>query len=372
MVATQHISMVDLKGQYIKIKNEIDEAIHSVLDSTAFINGGAVTSFAKNLAGYLEVKHVIPCANGTDAIQIALMALNLEPGDEIITTPFTFIATAEVINLLRLKPVFVDVDQQTFNIDPAKIEKAITKKTKCIIPVHLYGQPADIYSIMQIANKHNLIVIEDNAQSIGATYKNKKVGSFGHIGTTSFFPSKNLGCYGDGGAITTNDDKLAETLKMIVNHGSKVKYYHDVVGVNSRLDTIQAAILDVKLKYLDSYITARQKAAAFYDKSFSRLENISIPFRASNCTHVFHQYTLTIKNNRDELKSKLDKSGIPSMVYYPVPLHLQKAYLYCGYKKGDFPISEYLAERVLSLPMHTELTEDQLEHITQSVINNSK
>lgn len=366
------ISMVDLKSQYEKIKPEIDHAIKNVIDSTAFINGKPVADFAVSLAAYFGVKHVIPCANGTDAIQIALMAMDLEPGDEVITTPFTFIATAEVINLLRLKPVFVDVYNDTFNLDINKIESAITTKTKCIIPVHLYGLPCDMEPLMEIANKHGIKVIEDVAQAIGADYQFKngtkfKAGAIGDIGTTSFFPSKNLGCYGDGGAITTNDDQYAERIKMIVNHGSKERYYHDVVGVNSRLDSIQAAILNVKLKYLNKYIDARQKAAAYYNDAFKNNDLLTTPVISSNSTHVFHQYTLKVKSGRNKLKEMLEKEDIPSMIYYPVPLHLQKAYAYCGYKKGDFPISEKLAEEVLSLPMHTELDNSQLEYITTNV-----
>lgn len=366
------ISMVDLKSQYEKIKPEIDQAIKNVIDSTAFINGKPVADFAVSLAAYFGVKHVIPCANGTDAIQIALMAMDLEPGDEVITTPFTFIATAEVINLLRLKPVFVDVYNDTFNLDINKIESAITTKTKCIIPVHLYGLPCDMEPLMEIANKHGIKVIEDVAQAIGADYQFKngtkfKAGAIGDIGTTSFFPSKNLGCYGDGGAITTNDDQYAERIKMIVNHGSKERYYHDVVGVNSRLDSIQAAILNVKLKYLNKYIDARQKAAAYYNDAFKNNDLLTTPVISSNSTHVFHQYTLKVKSGRNKLKEMLEKEDIPSMIYYPVPLHLQKAYAYCGYKKGDFPISEKLAEEVLSLPMHTELDNLQLEYITTNV-----
>lgn len=373
-IEMKNIQMVDLKGQYEKIKTEIDKSIQDVINATAFINGPQVKKFSENLGSYLNVKHVIPCANGTDALQIALMALDLKPGDEIITTPFTFIATVEVVELLGLKLVFADVDPNTFNIDPKEIEKKITSNTKAIVPVHLYGQCADMNVIMAIANKYNLFVIEDTAQAIGSDYKLssgnvKKAGTIGHVGCTSFFPSKNLGCYGDGGALYTNDDSLAEKIRMIVNHGSKIKYYHETIGVNSRLDSMQAAILDVKLKYLDDYIGARQKAAAFYDKAFDKVENIQIPARHSESTHVFHQYTVKLKNvDRNTIQDKLKDKGIPAMIYYPVPLHLQKAYEHLGYKKGDFPVSESLSEIVLSLPMHTEINEEQLSYIADSLI----
>jgi len=367
--------MVDLKNQYLKIKPEVDAAIQEVLESTAFINGPAVKRFQQNLEQYLQVKHVIPCANGTDALQIAMMALGLKPGDEVITADFTYVATAEVIGLLGLTPVLVDVNPSTFDINIEALERNITEKTKAIVPVHLFGQCANMDAIMEIAKKYNLYVIEDNAQAIGAEYtfqngNRKKAGTIGHIGCTSFFPSKNLGCFGDGGAIMTNDDELAQRCRMIASHGQSKQYVHDVLGVNSRLDSIQAAILDVKLKYLDQYIQARQKAAEYYDRKFSNHPEIIIPARNPNSTHVFHQYTLQIKNGkRDALRAFLQEQGIPSMIYYPIPLHLQKAYQSPRYKKGDFPVTEKLCASVLSLPMHTELTEDTLEQITNAVLN---
>jgi len=367
--------MVDLKNQYLKIKPEIDAAIQEVLESTAFINGPAVKRFQQNLEQYLQVKHVIPCANGTDALQIAMMALGLKPGDEVITADFTYVATAEVIGLLGLTPVLVDVNPSTFDINIEALERKITEKTKAIVPVHLFGQCANMDAIMEIAKKYNLYVIEDNAQAIGAEYTfqngtRKKAGTIGHIGCTSFFPSKNLGCFGDGGAIMTNDDELAQRCRMIASHGQSKQYVHDVLGVNSRLDSIQAAILDVKLKYLDQYIQARQKAAEYYDRKFSNHPEIIIPARNPNSTHVFHQYTLQIKNGkRDALRAFLQEQGIPTMIYYPIPLHLQKAYQSPRYKKGDFPVTEMLCASVLSLPMHTELTEDTLEQITNAVLN---
>jgi dTDP-4-amino-4,6-dideoxygalactose transaminase len=375
-VTTSFITpMVDLKNQYLKIKPEIDAAIQEVVNSTAFINGPAVKAFQQNLEKYLNVKHVIPCANGTDALQIAMMALGLKPGDEVITADFTYVATAEVIGLLGLKPVLVDVNPDTFDINTDAIIKNITPKTKAIVPVHLFGQCADMEKIMEIAKAHNLYVIEDNAQAIGAEYtfkdgSKKKAGTIGHIGCTSFFPSKNLGCFGDGGAIMTNDDELAQKCRMIASHGQSQQYVHDVLGVNSRLDSIQAAILNVKLKYLDNYIAARQKAADFYDKAFSNHPQIITPKKIQNSTHVYHQYTLQIKNNqRDKLKEYLHQQGIPSMIYYPIPLHLQKAYRDERYKPGDFPVTEKLCNSVLSLPMHTELNEDILNAITKSVLN---
>lgn len=375
-VTTSFITpMVDLKNQYLKIKPEIDAAIQEVIDSTAFINGPAVKAFQQNLEKYLNVKHVIPCANGTDALQIAMMALGLKPGDEVITADFTYVATAEVIGLLGLKPVLVDVNPDTFDINTDAIIKNITPKTKAIVPVHLFGQCADMEKIMEIAKEYNLYVIEDNAQAIGAEYtfkdgSKKKAGTIGHIGCTSFFPSKNLGCFGDGGAIMTNDDELAQKCRMIASHGQSQQYVHDVLGVNSRLDSIQAAILNVKLKYLDNYIAARQKAADFYDKAFSNHPQIITPNKIQNSTHVYHQYTLQIKNNqRDKLKEYLHQQGIPSMIYYPIPLHLQKAYRDERYKPGDFPVTEKLCNSVLSLPMHTELNEDILNTITKSVLN---
>lgn len=365
--------MVDLKNQYLKIKNEIDTAIQEVIDSTAFINGPAVKVFQHNLEKYLNVKHVIPCANGTDALQIAMMALGLKPGDEVITADFTYVATAEVIGLLGLKPVLVDVYPDTFDINVEAIEKHITDKTKAIVPVHLFGQCANMEAIMELANRYHLYVIEDNAQAIGAEYifkdgSVKKSGTIAHIGCTSFFPSKNLGCFGDGGAIMTNDDELAARCRMIASHGQSKQYVHDVLGVNSRLDSVQAAILNVKLKYLDDYIAARQKAAAYYDRALADIPDIVIPKRKANSTHVFHQYTLQIKNNkRDQLKEYLHQHRIPSMIYYPIPLHLQKAYQDERYKSGDFPVTEVLCQSVLSLPMHTELNEDILNDITDTI-----
>ena len=365
------IEMVDLKSQYLKIKDEIDTGIFDVITSTEFVKGSKVKQFENNLARYLNVKHVITCANGTDALQIALMALQLSPEDEIITTPFTFIATAEVIALLGLKIVLIDVDNETYNISPEQIEKVITPRTKAIIPVHLFGQSCDMEQIMKIANKYNLKVIEDNAQGLGGEFNFSnhqccKLGSIGSIGCTSFFPSKNLGCFGDGGAMFTNDNALAERLKMISNHGMKTRYYHDEIGVNSRLDTIQAAILDVKLKYLQDYIKARKEAARIYNEKLQSLKSVKTPLIKYD--HVFHQYTIVVKDkSRDELRSFLESKSIPSMVYYPVPIHLQKAFNNLGYKKGDFPVTEYLSEHVLSLPMHTELTIDQQEYICNQI-----
>lgn len=367
------ISMVDLQGQYLRHKNEIDAAIQAVIDASAFIKGPDVDLFQQELAAYMGVKHCIACANGTDALQIAMMSLDLQPGDEVITTPFTFIATIEVISLLKLKPVLVDVDEDTFNLDPSKLEEAITPNTKAIVPVHLFGQTADMNRIIEIASRHNLKIIEDNAQAIGANYKlsngsSAKAGSLGDIGCTSFFPSKNLGAYGDGGAIFTNNDELGILLRSITNHGMSKRYYYDHVGVNSRLDTLQAAILRIKLSHLDEYNSARQKVAEAYDKAFSNIEDLKIPARNPDSEHIFHQYTLQVGNGRrDALQSYLNEREIPAMIYYPVPLHLQKAYSNLGYKEGDFPVSESLCTRVISLPMHTEMEEDQLEHILSSV-----
>ncbi|TRZ74026.1 MAG: DegT/DnrJ/EryC1/StrS family aminotransferase [Bacteroidetes bacterium] len=368
------IQMVDLRSQYNHIKPEIDKGIQDVIDSCAFINGPAVKNFQENLEKYLGIKHVIPCANGTDALQVSMMALGLQPGDEVITTSFTFIATAEVIALLKLTPVLVDVDPGTFNIDLKAIEKAITPKTKAIVPVHLFGQCAPMEEIMALAKKHNLFVIEDNCQAIGADYifddgSKKKAGTIGHVGCTSFFPSKNLGCYGDGGAIFTNDDELAKQLRIIVNHGMTVRYYHDLIGVNSRLDSLQAAILHVKLGHLDEYAAKRRAAADFYDKAFANNPKLTTPLRYTKSTHVFHQYTLVTKDiNRQALIDYLGTKEIPAMIYYPVPLHLQKAYLDPRYKPGDFPVTEALCESVFSLPMHTELDNEQLNHIVTSVL----
>jgi dTDP-4-amino-4,6-dideoxygalactose transaminase len=368
------IRMVDLKGQYDKLKNEIDQAIFSVIDNTEFINGAKVKDFQKDLENYLGVKHVIPCANGTDALQIALMSLGLNAGDEVITSGFTFIATLEVIALLGLKPVIVDVDPNTFNITPAAISKAITTKTKAIIPVHIFGQCSDMEPIMEIARKNKLFVIEDSAQAIGSIYTLSNgvkchAGTIGDIGCTSFFPSKNLGCFGDGGALFTNNDNLAQYIRSIANHGMKVRYYHDTIGVNSRLDTIQAAVLSVKLKQLDNFNKSRQKAAAFYNAAFSNCAQIRIPAQFQKSTHIFHQYTLVLNDvDRDGLRNYLQEKGIPAMIYYPVPLHLQNAYLYLGYMENDFPVTEDLCKRVISLPMHTELSEEQLSFISKTIL----
>lgn len=369
------IQMVDVKQQYHKIKSEIDKAVLDVIESTQFIGGPQVASFAKNLAGYLGTKHVIPCANGTDALQVAMMALDLQPGDEVITPSFTYIATTEVIALLKLKPVFVEVDLQTFCIEPDAIKKAITAKTKAIVPVHLYGHTAQMEEIMAIANKHNLYVIEDNAQAIGGDYffKNgtkRKTGTMGHIGCTSFYPSKNLGCYGDGGAIFSDDDALAEKIKMVANHGqSKKRYYHDVVGCNSRLDALQAAILNVKLPLLNTYIAARIQVADFYDKAFAGNKKITTPFRADYCKHVFHQYTMILHDvNRDGLVNFLAENNIPSMLYYPVPAHRQKMFESLGGSNYHLEKTDWLTERVISLPIHTEMDEEQLTFITTKVL----
>lgn len=368
------IQMVDTKTQYHKIKPEVDNAVTEVMESSAFINGKAVQELAANLSTYLEIKHTIPCANGTDALQIAMMALGLQPGDEVITPSFTYIATTEVIALLRLTPVFVEVDAKTFCMDPVALEKAITGKTKAIVPVHLYGQAAPMEEIMGIAKKHNIYVIEDNAQAIGCDYifKNgtkKKTGTIGHIGTTSFYPSKNLGAFGDGGAIFTNDEELAAKMKMIANHGQSKKYYHDLVGCNSRLDTIQAAILNIKLKHLDEYIIARRKAADHYDKAFANHPKIKTPFRAAYSDHAFHQYTLILEGvDRNGLNEFLAQHKIPSMIYYPVPGHKQKMFEQFNVSSQLMPVTDWLTERVISLPMHTELDEEQLSFITTKVL----
>ncbi len=367
------IQMVDLKSQYEKIKHEIDEAVINCIESTAYINGPQVKLFQENLENYLRVKHVVPCANGTDALQIALMALDLQEGDEVIVPSFTFIATAEVIALLKLKPAMVEVDENTFNVTAEIIEKAVTPKTKAVVPVHLFGQACDMEAIMQVAEKYNLAVIEDNAQAIGSDYKfsdgtTKKAGTIGHIGTTSFFPSKNLGCYGDGGAIFTNDDNLAQKMRMIANHGQSERYYHAVIGVNSRLDSLQAAILNIKLKYLDKYSAMRQKVAEYYDKAFANIEELQTPAREKKSTHVFHQYTLQVKNGkRAELHKYLAENGIPSMIYYPVPLYRQDAFK--EYVSADFalPVTKRLCDSVLSLPIHTEMNEEVLSMITGKV-----
>ena len=366
--------MVDLQSQYAKIKQDIDAGIQEVIDSAAFIKGPKVTAFQAHLETYTGAKHVINVGNGTDALQIALMGLGLKPGDEVITPTFTFIATAEVVALLGLTPVVVDVDWNTMNMDIESVRRAITPRTKAVVPVHLFGQCANMEAIMALAKEHNLFVVEDACQAIGAQYtfangETKQAGTIGHIGCTSFFPSKNLGCYGDGGAIFTNDDALADKMRAIANHGCHVRYHHDEIGVNSRLDSIQAAILDAKLPHLDEYIAARQKAASYYDKAFSGNDKLLIPGREPHSTHVFHQYTLRVVGaDRDALREGLAERGIPAMIYYPVPLHQQKAYLDPRYKDGDFPVAEKLAACVLSLPMHTELDEEQLAYITSNVL----
>ena len=366
--------MVDLQSQYTHIKAEIDAGIQEVIDSAAFIKGPKVKAFQEHLEVYTGAKHVIPVGNGTDALQIALLGLGLKPGDEVITPTFTFIATAEVVALLGLTPVVVDVNWETMNMDVEAVRRAITPRTKAIVPVHLFGQCADMEALMALAEEHQLYVVEDACQAIGARYtfsngETKQAGSIGHIGCTSFFPSKNLGCYGDGGAIFTNDDTLADRMQAIANHGCHVRYHHDEVGVNSRLDSIQAAILDAKLPHLDAYTAARQRAAAYYDKAFANNEKLLIPGREPHSTHVFHQYTLRVVGvDRDQLREGLAERGIPAMIYYPVPLHQQKAYLDPRYKDGDFPVAERLAACVLSLPMHTELDEEQLAFITSSVL----
>jgi UDP-2-acetamido-2-deoxy-ribo-hexuluronate aminotransferase len=368
------LHMVDLATQYENIKDQIDEAVLKVIRSTAFINGPEVKAFQSEMEQYLNVPHVIPCANGTDALQIAMMALDLQPGDEVITACFTYVATAEVIALLKLKPVLVDVYPDTFNINIEELEKAITPRTKAIVPVHLFGQCADMERIMEVAQRHNLYVIEDTAQAIGADYeysdgKRKKAGTIGTIGCTSFFPSKNLGCYGDGGAIFTNDETLAKRIRMIANHGQSVQYYHDDIGVNSRLDSIQAAILRIKLPHLDNYAKARNKAAEFYDSAFANHSKIKTPARAKNSSHVFHQYTLQLSGvNRQDLRDFLASRDIPAMIYYPVPLHHQKAYSDPRFSDADFPVTLELCKNVISLPMHTELDEMQLKYITDSVL----
>jgi UDP-2-acetamido-2-deoxy-ribo-hexuluronate aminotransferase len=369
----QGLQMVDLKRQYLNIKAEVDEAILNVLSSTAFINGPEVKNFGTELASYLGVKHVIPCANGTDALQIALMALGLQPGDEVITPSFTYIATVEVVALLRLKPVFVDVDADTFTMNLESVRNAITDKTKAIIPVHLYGQCVDMEPLLALANEKNIPIIEDNAQAIGGTYtfadgSQKKTGAMGTVGCTSFFPSKNLGCYGDGGAMFTNDDALAEKLAMIANHGQKVRYYHDMVGCNSRLDSIQAAVLRIKLRKLNAYCDARRAAADFYDNAFKSNPNIITPYRAPYSHHVFHQYTLQVKNvNRDKVQELLAEKGIPSMIYYPVSSHKQKMLAEFGGADYELPVTDFLNTCVISLPIHTELTQEELQYISDNV-----
>jgi UDP-2-acetamido-2-deoxy-ribo-hexuluronate aminotransferase len=368
------IRMVDTRTQYHKIKPEVDKAVIEVMESTAFINGKPVQEFAANLSSYLGVKHTIPCANGTDALQIAMMALGLQPGDEVITPSFTYIATTEVIALLKLTPVFVEVDAKTFCIDPSALGKAITPKTKAIVPVHLYGHAAPMEEIMAIAKKHDLYVIEDNAQAIGCDYTfsdgtKKKTGTIGHIGTTSFYPSKNLGAFGDGGAICTDDDALAAKLKMVANHGQSKQYYHDVVGCNSRLDTIQAVILNIKLKHLNEYVAARRKAADFYDRAFASHLKIKIPYRAAYSNHAFHQYTIILEGvDRNGLKQWLAEQNIPAMIYYPVAGHKQKMFEQFNVSSQLMPVTDWLTERVISLPIHTELDEEQLTYITSGVL----
>lgn len=368
------IQMVDLRTQYLKIKDEVDAGIQEVLDTTTFINGPKVHEFQRNLEAYLGAKHVIPCANGTDALQIAMMAVDLQPGDEVIVPAFTYVATAEVIALLLLKPVMVDVDPDTFNLTAEIAEAAITPRTKAIVPVNLFGQSCDMESLMEVAKKYNLWVIEDNAQAIGADYtfsdgRQVKTGTIGHIGCTSFYPSKNLGAYGDGGAIYTNDEELGRKCRMIANHGQVKRYYHDMIGVNSRLDTIQAAILDVKLKHLDEYAAARQAAASYYDHAFQHIEQLQIPKRQYNSTHVFHQYTLLVKDGRrDQLQAHLQSKGIPTMIYYPVPLYKQEAYKTAMVNEiSELPVTEMLCQSVISLPIHTEMDEEMLAYISEAV-----
>ena len=368
------IQMVDLQSQYQHIKADIDRGIQEVIESAAFVKGPKVSAFQANLEAYTGAKHVIPVGNGTDALQIALMALGLKPGDEVITPTFTFIATAEVVALLGLTPVVVDVDWKTMNMSLDSVRRAITPRTKAIVPVHLFGQCAEMEPLLALAHEHKLYVVEDACQAIGARYTfsdgtTRQAGTMGHIGCTSFFPSKNLGCYGDGGAIFTNDDELASSMRAIANHGMVVRYHHDRIGVNSRLDAIQAAVLDAKLPHLDEYIAARQRAAAYYDRAFAGNEHILVPGRQKESTHVFHQYTLRLIGvDRDQVREALQEAGIPAMIYYPVPLHMQKAYQDPRYREGDFPVAERLAACVLSLPMHTELDEEQLNYITSHVI----
>jgi len=370
-----NIQMVNLKKQYLKIKEEIDAAVIQVMTNANFINGSEVDAFQKNLELFLKVKHVIPCANGTDALQIAMMGLGLKPGDEVITASFTYVATAEVMALLGLVPILVEAKDNDFTINPVEIEKAITPKTKAIVPVHLFGQGADMNAILEIAKRHNLFIIEDTAQALGATYKLNSgetsfLGTIGDIGCTSFFPSKNLGCFGDGGAIFTNNDELAANLRMIANHGQKVRYYHDVIGVNSRLDTIQAAILNIKLRYLNEYAEARRSVADYYDNALKNVSGLMTPERIEAGTHVFHQYTLRVLNGkRDALRSHLEERGVPSMIYYPLPLHFQKAFENERYPKGSMPISELLSSEVLSLPIHTEMRQDELETVVGNVLS---
>lgn len=371
-MGSMNIPMVDLKNQYLKIKDEIDGGILETISSTQFIGGEKVRTFKENLEKYLDVRHVIPCANGTDALQIALMSLDLKPGDEVIVPAFTYVATAEVIALLQLQPVMVEVDPNTFNLTADIFEKAITPKTKAVVPVHLFGQTCDMEPIMAVAREHGIYVIEDNAQTIGATYTyddghQAKSGTIGHIGTTSFYPSKNLGCYGDGGALFTNDDQLAKRIQMIANHGQVTRYYHDVIGCNSRLDAIQAVVLNTKLKYLDDYCRARQKVAQYYDKALAGVAQLTIPVREPKSNHVFHQYVLRIDGNRDGMVQYLKDKGVGCMIYYPLPLHHQKAFS-PFFKGGNLPISEQLCKEVFAIPIHTEMEEQHLEYVTQTII----
>ncbi len=370
----RQIQMVDLKSQYLKIKDEIHLLFDEILASSSFINGPHVNQFANSLSEYLKVKHVIPCGNGTDALQLALMASDLKPGNEVITTPFTFVSTVEVIALLGLKPVFVDICPDSFNIDANKIEEKISLKTKAIIPVHLFGRPAEMEAVMELAEKYELIVIEDAAQSLGADYtfsngEQLKTGTIGHMGTTSFFPSKNLGCYGDGGAVMTNDEDLAEKVKSIANHGAERKYIYNRVGINSRLDSLQAAVLLAKLPHLDEYNQSRQRAAKIYEDLLKEVSGIKCPSTSKKGVHIFHQYTLLIENKRDAVKESLSKKGVPTAIYYPLPLHLQNAYAHYGYQKGEFPVAEAFSDKVLSLPMHTELSVEDQKYIAESLIS---
>jgi len=358
-----NIQMVDTRKQYLKIKHEIDSAIQAVIDSTQFIQGPAVKEFEKNAAEYLGCKHAIGCASGTDALQVSMMSLDIKPGDEVITTPFTFVATTETIALLGAKPVYADIDEKTYNIDPDKIKDKITSRTKAIIPVHLYGQPAEMDDIMAVARSYGLKVIEDAAQAFGAEYKGRKVCTFGEVSAISFYPSKNLGAFGDGGMITTNDDELADKIRMIISHGSRKKYYHEILGVNSRLDSIQAAVLNVKLKYLDEYCNSRIDAAEKYNRLLS--DYLQVPYVLPYVKHIFHQYSVRVKD-RDGLRKYLSDNGIPTMIYYPVPLHLQSAYRY-DYKENDYPVSEMISKEIISLPMHTEMTDEQIEYICTKI-----
>jgi UDP-2-acetamido-2-deoxy-ribo-hexuluronate aminotransferase len=367
-----NIQMVDLYNQYLKIKDEIDHEMDGVIRSSVFVKGGKVHEFEENLKNYLNVEQVISCGNGTDALQIAMMALDLKNGDEVITTPFTFVSTLEVLALMNLKPILVDVDPGNYNIRPDLVRKHIDHNTKAIVPVHLFGQCADLESLMQIAKENNLFIIEDACQALGTEYyfrngMTAKAGTIGDIACNSFFPTKNLGAFGDGGALYTNNHELGNLMRSIANHGMSTRYYYSQIGMNSRLDALQAAILDVKLRYLDQYVQARQTAAEFYDQELGEIQEISIPARVSYSSHSFHQYTIKVPEKRDQLQKFLQNKGIPSMVYYPMSLHLQEAYQYLGYKKGDFPVAEELSEQVLSLPMHTELTNEELNYIASSI-----